>query len=56
MTKIQKARTRAKRSEKTGTDTHVYASWNFVRKLCLQVDLRFWKVCFPILGDSRVVS
>ena len=21
--------------------THVYASWSFVRKVCLQVDLRF---------------
>ena len=42
MTKIQKARTTAKQSEKNGNrNTHVYASWNFVRKLCLQVDLRF---------------
>ena len=41
MTKIQKARTRAKQGKKTGTETHVYVLWNFVRKLCLQVDWRF---------------
>ena len=32
----------AEQSEKKREqNTHMYASWNFVRKLCLQVDLRF---------------
>ena len=40
--KIKKACTRAQQSEKNGNrNTHVYMSWSFVRKLCLQVDLRF---------------
>ena len=29
------------KAKKREQNTHVYASWNFVRKLCLQVDLRF---------------
>ena len=33
-----KSKTKRKKGNR---NTHVYASWSFVRKLCLQVDLRF---------------
>ena len=39
---MKKACTRAKQSEKNGNrNTYVCVSWSFVRKLFLQVDLRF---------------
>ena len=43
MTKIEKARRMQEqnKAKKREQNTHVYASWNFVRKMCLQVDLRF---------------
>ena len=33
---------KSKTKQKNGNrNTHVYVSWSFVRKLCLQADLRF---------------
>ena len=40
--KNTKSTHKSKTKRKNGNrNTHMYASWSFVRKLCLQVDLRF---------------
>ena len=41
MTKKSKKSTHKSKTKPKKTETHMYVSWSFVRKLCLQVDLRF---------------
>ena len=43
MTKTKKKHAPEQNKEKKNgnRNTHVYLSWSFVRKLCLQIDLRF---------------